>query len=761
MNDEKFNVTYEVCAIKFRSDTYTIFKAYKVDFDEGYEKDLAEYTIKGNFESIDVGDRLKSYAHWVCDKKYGWQLESEFYTVVVPSDEKGMRRFLMRFVKGIGKKTADNIVNKFGTDCLDVIKNDYARLTEIKGITEKKAQKIYEQVLEHASIEELSVFLFSKGVTNYNDVVTIYNEFGVNAIDIIKINPYVLCDKISISFLKYSDSIALSLGFTYDNPIRIHKLVQYYIFNKTVQNGDMYVPFKVLEGEIKGFLTRQGINTEGLTISSLNNAIIELENNNIIVLEDTLNGADIYPVSLYEVETESARIINEFLSEPKTEASESTYISFFEDFEKKNGIILDEEQKNAVRFAYENRISILTGGAGTGKTQSVKAVIAFIKKYDRKAKIKLCAPTGRAAKRMSELTYMKSSTIHKMLKIGVDENIDIEDVEEFEADYIICDESSMTDAVVFHKLLMACEASGAKLFLVGDKDQLAPVGPGAFFADLIKSGLIPLVSLKTLHRQAAESQINLNARKILDGVKKTDEDNLLVDIDKQDFFMFPTTSPEKITQLIEKSIKSLINLGTNPDDIMVISPTKKTLLGVKELNTRIQAILNPANYDKDEIKIGNTIYRVGDRVMQIANDYDLNVFNGDIGKVSRIDYNGIDGEEIVIEYEDVCVKKENGKEIIAYETREVSYTRTLASELSLAYAITVHKSQGCEFKCVITPMSRLFNPKLVTKNLIYTDVTRARERYVMIGDIDVFYEGISRLPENKCSKLIQRLKGTP
>lgn len=730
-----FNVTYEVENIIYRNteNNYSIFKAKKVKFDEGCEKILDDYIIKGVFPSLSKDDMLKSYASWVFDKNYGWQLQAKVTTTVVPSTIKGLKRFLVHFCTGVGKKKADSIIDTFGVNTLEIIKNKPLELTKIKGVTENLALKIHNKVIEHSNMENLSVFLFMNGVTNYNDVVTIYSELGVNALDYIKANPYILCDEISISYFAIADTIALNLNFGLNNPIRLEKLVSYYLTYRTFLGGDMYIPKKVMLNEIIPFLNRNGINTSGITDDSLEQAISSLDKKGDIVLDNFNSDIDIYPNKLYRVETETADIIKKFINQKPKNVDSSIYNKFFDDFEKENGFMLDKNQKLIVKYAYENRIAILTGGAGTGKTQAVKAVISFIEKIDKDADIFLCSPTGRAAKRLSEVTYKDASTIHKMLNLGMESENEFEDFN-FVADYVICDESSMTDACLFYKLLKACDEANASLLLVGDKEQLPPVGAGLCFGDLVCSQVVPTVSLTTLHRQALESQIYKNATKVLEGVTKSDKDNLVCDVEKQDFFIFNTFDTLKIQELIIKSVKSLINLGTNFDDIIVLAPMRKTAIGVNEFNNILQQTLNPSAPNKYERKISGTLFRQGDRVIQNRNNYELDVFNGDMGKIVTITE-----DKIVVEYEDNVLYKKK----ISKVKRKVEYSNADATELELAYSITIHKAQGSEFPVVLMPIHPIFIN--LSRNIIYTAITRAKKRFVLVGDKDSLYNGIAKV----------------
>ena len=416
---------------------------------------------------------------------------------------------------------------------------------------------------------------------------------------------------------------------------------------------------------------------------------------------------------------------------------------FLDHLEDTTGMHLDNAQQDAVRYAYEYLFSIITGGPGTGKTQTLNTIIQYLKHTDKDCRITLAAPTGRAAQRMKEATNHEAYTIHRLLGICNAEHINTLEVDtELDTDYLICDEASMIDAPLFNKLLNVVVASNVALILVGDKDQLPPVGPGMVFKELIESGVVPTTRLETLYRQAKESQIYSNAKKILNGIDYAGAGGLEFDIAKQDFFFLPGKNPEDIHRLLLKSIDSLLNLGTKPEDIMVLSSMRKSTVGVIYLNELLQQHLNPKTDEKSEMRNGTYLLREGDRVMQTKNNYDLAVFNGDIGIIENIDN---DEDEVIVSFEDDS--EITGKRYVIYE-------RTFISELELAYSITVHKSQGGEYPCVLMP----FHPLLVnlSRSVLYTAVTRAKNRYVAIGDSRSFYEAINKT-DNMCRyTLIQK-----
>lgn len=742
-DSELFKVEYTVESIRFKSsdNSFVIFDAKKVSLDPLYDKDVSQYTIKGYFDNISENDSFFSMCEWVMDKKYGWQLQAKASQVVIPSNANGIKHFLTRFVKGIGKANAKMIVQKYGLATLDKIKEGPHNLTCFRGIGQKKAEKIYSEVIKHDYIERLSVYLFSKGVKSYYEVVDIYETLGNNALDMIIANPYCLCEKLGISKFPLADTIALNSGIDKDSDNRFMKIIQLYVYVRAYHSGDLFVRFSNLEASLTDFMRKSGVISTTITESRLKEALDVLEQQHIIKQEIYDGDINIYLMKLYEDECLIADTVSNFCKEPAKTYSNDVYERFFANYEKKTGFELGEKQKLAIKNTAEHKISILTGGAGTGKTQTVNAIIQFLKSRDKKIEIALVAPTGRAAKRMNELTNMPSSTIHKFLGL-VSEEIEnfVVDVDNSNYDFLICDECSMIDAPLFAKLLKHVSEHNMGLLLVGDKEQLAPVGPGLIFRDLVESGLVSTVLLDQLFRQAAVSQINSNANKILAGV--TAQEGLDLDVEKQDFFFLPTKNAAITRELTVASIKRLLELGADKDDIMVLSPMRKTILGVIEYNMVLQELFNPASIGKAEITKGAYTYREGDRVMQEVNNYELDVFNGDIGYIKKID---LDKETVVIDFDG---------ELKTYDFAELK-------QITLAYSITIHKSQGSEFPIVLMPCDKILIN--LSKNILYTSVTRARSRFVLIGDINAFYNGVKqtdnlRRNTNLVYKLELRLK---
>jgi len=735
-----FDVIYDVERVVFKNSTndFCIIKAKNVKIDEQNNKNLDSFIIKGIFTGVAEKDTVKSICRWTNDSKYGWQLISDFAMIMPPSNIRGIRRFLDKHVSGVGIKTIDRILSVYKEDTLNKIKESVLNLTSIPGIGRTKAELIREQVIKNEEIEELAVYLFQNGITNYNDVVAIYDALESDAVLKLKTNPYCICDCTSISKLPLADKIALGSGMSVDDPIRCQKLVHYYLYVKAFETGNMYEYRSSVIENIFYLLRKRNLYIDSLKNDMIENAISLLASSGQIRVTEDSTDQKLYLAPMYKIESgivDCVRNINVHKNDCPTTDTDA----FYKSYEKDTGIIPDESQKLAVINAYTNRLSILTGNPGTGKTQTVKAIISFIEFMQPTVKIALCSPTGRAAQRMSELTGYPAKTIHRYLGLignDLDLSKDIED------DYVIVDESSMIDSPLFYKLLLAVSRSGASLVLVGDKDQLAPVGPGLPFKELIQSGVVPTVILDKLHRQASKSQINLNAKKVLNGVDGI-HDQLLCDRTKQDFFMYPLRNDSDIQKVILRIIDTLISLGTPISEITVLSPMRKSSLGTHTLNALIQNHINPASSSKPEVSVNHGVFRVGDKIMQIKNNYEtewhinnagsietgLGVYNGDLGTIQAID--SID-EKIQISFDD---------------GRIAIYTFSMLSELELSYAMTIHKAQGSEMGCVIMPV----HPCLInlSRNIIYTAITRSRDRFLIPGDPKVLYNGIAKTDNMK------------
>ena len=737
--DELFEAQFTINFIVFEnpSNNYIIAKARDLKTDAEIKDNKTQFTVKGVFPRIDSGSTFKGNCKWTFDSKYGYALETFCPVLVLPSNIFGIKHFLMRNVKGVGEKTVDKIINAYGEASLDRIRQ--GGLDGIKGIPEKTKKRIYKKVMESQTLEDLSVYLFQHGVTNYNDVVEIYNEFEDEALDMIQANPYSIC-KNSVSRFPLADRIALSSGFEADSPERKQRVILYYIHDNMFQSGNLFEKETDICNNLYRFMTSKGLAPFNYNKDTLAVEIDALSKSGQITIDYFREGTErlLYLPWVYKKEEDTAEMINKMLLN-NIDSEVFDISDFLKIYEKETGIQLDPVQKKGVENAFNHKFSILTGGPGTGKTLTINAIIECIKYFRPKAEITLCAPTGRAAKRMSEMTSLPSYTIHRLLGLKANWETRNEDIE-LDTDYVIVDESSMIDHSLFHILLKAVFESDAALILVGDKDQLPPVGAGLPFRDLIESGAVPVVKLENLYRQAGESQINTNAKAILKGITDIGEKGLQFDLNKQDFFFFPSYTPEQIIENMIKTVDALAKRGVDSDNITILSPMKKTDIGVINLNNVFQNHLNPPSESKAEIKLGSTLFRLGDRVMQTKNNYDLNVFNGDIGRITEINE---EDEKLTVSFDDF--KIENGK--LTPEARLITYEFRMINELMLAYATTVHKSQGSEYPIVIMPLS----PLLVnlSRSILYTAVSRSKEKFIFIGDTESLRRGILKMEETK------------
>ncbi|MBR5178527.1 MAG: ATP-dependent RecD-like DNA helicase [Lachnospiraceae bacterium] len=752
LSEEKkeFDVEFTISYVVYRKNDFVILKAKNLKMDEENNKSAHSQTsIKGFFPRAEVGDVYRAKCRWLYDKNYGYSLEALEVIRTLPSNINGIRMFLMKNVKGVGEKTVEKIIKAFGESSLDKIRE--GELEHIKGIAKKTKERVYNKVIEAKNLENLTVFLYQRGVKNYSDVVEIYEKLGEDAESKIRANPYCICTGDKAVHFPLADNIAIHSGFDVDSILRIEMMILYFINSNMFVSGNIYENESELAENLYKMIQTMSLAYVNLTPDLIKRAVSELEKAGQIVLEPVYlegNLIDnyIYIPSCYKKECEIAEMTKSLLAE-NIEINDSMFTDFIRHYEEDTGINLDDIQKNAVKNSINHKISIITGGPGTGKTLTINAIIRYILSTSPDAEIRLCAPTGKAAKRMSEMTGMEAYTIHRLLCLNNDESYIVD--EGLDVDYVIVDESSMINQSLFHSLLSAVYKGGASILLVGDKDQLPPVGAGLPFKDLISCGAVPVVRLENLYRQAGESQININAKRILAGITETGNKGLQFDINKQDFFFFSAYNSDQINKLILKSVDGLKAVGVKEEDIVVLSPMKKTNVGVNYINQMLQEHLNPSDTLKNDLKMGSNVFREGDRVMQTVNNYDKWVFNGDCGRITRIDE---EEEEVVIDYDDYSFR--DGK--LVSDPRPVTYEFSEISQITLAYSTTVHKAQGSEYPCVIMPLS----PLLIntSRSILYTAVTRAKCRFVFIGDTDSLKKGIERIEElRRNTRLAERV----
>lgn len=679
-----------------------------------YNKDLIP--IVGYMPFISVGQRIRATGEWVVHPNFGQQLKVETLEEVKPATLEGIEKYLASgLIKGIGPATAKKIVEKFGKDSLDIIELNPEKLTEIEGIGSKKAEKIAESFKEQRQLREVMVFLQSYGITP-GIGIKIFKKYGEETISVVKTNPYRLCDEVSGVGFKTADRIAVNLGVDPMSPDRVRVGIKY-ILSQCIANGHVFLPKEILIEECKKIL-----NVPDDLIADQLVPLIAKKEVFIETIEDT---QAVYLGALYYSELYVAKKIIE-LSLQNLSGEFDNIEDDIKEYENENAIEFADEQRDAVESACKNGVCVITGGPGTGKTTIIKCIIKMFEK--RGMNVVLAAPTGRAAKRITETTGYDAKTIHRLLEMEYlpENEIPIftkNDENPLEANVIIIDEASMVDVLLMYSLLKAIPI-GTRLIIVGDVDQLPSVGPGNVLRDIIESHKLHVVKLNRIFRQQDTSLITLNAHKINNG-----EMPILNDKNKDFFFIEIGNNQnlcEELVKLVDERLPSFKG-GFDPlRDIQVLSPMRKGEAGVNNLNIKIQSVLNPKSKFKMEKTSREFAFRTYDKVMQIKNNYNIEwenintgetgrgIFNGDIGFIKEVDL-------------------ENQRLIIVFDDKKVEYDFGNLDELELAYAITIHKSQGSEFKVIVIPVC-FGPPMLMTRNLIYTGVTRAKELVVLVGN---------------------------
>lgn len=698
-------------------------------------------TAVGYMPFVNIGERIKIEGEWVEHPDYGEQIKVLNYQTLAPTTLEGIEKFLASgLIPGIGPVTARKIVKKFGVDSLNIIETVPERLKEIKGLSDEKIKRICEAYEMQKGVKEVMVFLQGYGISTAM-AIKIYKEYGNNAIEIIKQNPYRLADDIFGIGFKTADKIAENLGVDPHSLYRISSGTRY-VLMQYAANGHTYVPKELLKKEAASLLEVSEEEVEDSFVLLVQNEKIHIE-----TFED--NTVGIYYIPYYIAELHTAeRLFNMTLMENKDLGLDVQ--KEIRNFEKETGILLAENQKLAVEEAVKNSVVVITGGPGTGKTTIINCIIRIFEKAGKK--VALAAPTGRAAKRITEATGKEAKTIHRLLEYTYSEEegkgFNKNEKDPLKYDIIIIDEASMVDILLMNALLKALPI-GAKLILVGDADQLPSVGAGNVLRDIIDSGIVKVIRLKEIFRQQKQSLIVVNAHKINNGEYPTYNDK------NSDFFFINANTQEDILKtILELVINRLPKAyGFHPiNDIQVLTPMRKGIIGVHNLNLELQKALNPYDKTKPEKTMKEFVFRVGDKVMQIKNNYKIKwkkgdeegegVFNGDIGIIQSIDE---ELQELTVYFDD--------EKFVTYDFSDLD-------ELNLSYAITVHKSQGSEFPVVIIPIT-YGPPMLLTRNLLYTAVTRARKLVILVGQEKYLKFMIDN---NRISKrysgLLSRLKKT-
>ncbi len=695
----------------------------------------------GTFHTINEGEFLEVEGSYTLHNIYGEQFKIEHYNVKIPKEQKALERYLgSGAVKGIGAALAARIVKHFQDDTLRIMEEEPERLAEVKGISDRKARDIALQMAEKSQFQSDMIFLSGYGIS-LNLCLKIQKKYQERIYDILQENPYRLAEEIEGVGFKTADQIAAKSGIRKNSPHRI-KSGFIYILNLALANGHMYLPKDILFTK-----TAQLLNLEE---EEMDKHFMDLILEKKLVAkkkkeEDGEEQVHVYNYANYYLELSTAAMLKDL---NVVHEEDSAFIhEIIRGIEKKSKISLDELQRKAVEKAAVSGIFILTGGPGTGKTTTINTMIRYFEAMN--LTILLAAPTGRAAKRMQEATGYEASTIHRMLELYGDPENAMEKGAHFgrnsenplEADVIIIDETSMLDIFLMNSLLKAV-IPGTRLVFVGDVNQLPSVGPGCVLSDMIKSGAFPVITLNKIFRQAALSDIVVNAHRINKG------EDISLDNKSRDFFFLERNDVLVIQKIVVSLVRDKIPayLGIDSREIQVLTPMRKGALGVENLNVLLQKYLNPSDPQKEEHEHGNTVFRTGDKVMQVKNNYQIDweiqgkygiavqkgsgVFNGDMGIIKEVDnFN----ESMVVEFDD---------------SRIASYSFKQLDELELAYAITVHKSQGSEYAAVVMPL--LSGPKmLLSRNLLYTAVTRAKSCVVLSGSSNLLHSMIQNQREDE------------
>ena len=783
-----------------RHDTFTFSGEHTVEYFEGYIDHIIfqspatgytvmtgvmegkTYTLVGTLPGIEAGENIKADGHEATHQIYGTQFVIDQYQVVAPKTQEAVERYLgSGAIKGIGAAMASRIVKKFGDDTMRIIEEEPERLAEIKGISARKAMDIAASVNAKRDMQDAVMFLQKYGIS-INLAGKIYNRYGNEMYDIVRDNPYRLAEDIEGLGFRTCDEIARNAGIAEDSAFRIESGIQYAL-GMAEGNGHCYLPLPELWSSVESLLN--------ITIQDLNQYLLELQMKGRVMvkssrprsisdfLDSAANAGDadapvydanpalhadpathVYRATIYYTELQVATLLKDLNVTVENAELDAKRALTIDEITEKHGIELDPLQRDAVLTAGHSGLLVITGGPGTGKTTTINTIIRMF--ADEGKTILLGAPTGRAAKRMSEATGWPASTIHRLLEYQGRPDEDGEDGDQvrghfernennpLECDVVIIDEMSMVDIFLMNALLKAIHR-GTRLIMVGDANQLPSVGAGNVLRDIIASGVIRTIQLRHIFRQAAASDIVVNAHKINEGEP--------VDLSKRskDFLFIKSQTPDQIFATIAALVLNKLPgyLGVDPFDIQIMTPQRKGALGVERLNQLLQEQMNPKSSRKTEKEIGGTLFRVGDKVMQIRNDYNLiweirgrygiptekgeGVFNGDIGIITEINSFA---QNLTVRFDD----------------RFVEYAFKDCESLELAYAITIHKSQGSEYPAVIVPMYQ--GPSmLMNRNLLYTAVTRAKSCVCLVGNPPIFDQMLHNASEAKrYSSLGERLQ---
>lgn len=707
--------------------------------------DGEEITATGCLPNVGLGEELTLSGKWVSHPSYGEQFTADGFERSLPTDVQGIAAYLgSGLIRGIGQRLAARIAKTFGEETFRVLTEEPERLTQIRGITEKKAREIGRQFQEQSEMRQLMDFLSENGLP-LELTARLYKRLGAAAVDTLTANPFLLCDEYYQVDFRVADDLAASLGISMLAPERIDAGILY-TMSVNLDNGHSFIPTEKVVATTARLLSDDGAEVSEAHVAA---GLERLAAQSQLVRERLVGRDVLYLRALHEAET--------FLSDYLSRMAVHNYEYDFDVDEMLHALELDNDmeyaplQREAIAAAARNGLVILTGGPGTGKTTTVRGMLRVFEALG--LNVVLAAPTGRAAKRLSELCGMEAKTIHRLLEAGYQGGggrlvFQRCRTNPLDCDAVVLDEVSMIDIQLMQALVEALPF-GARLVLVGDADQLPPVGPGNFLRDVIGSGKVPTIQLTEIFRQARESAIVMNAHAINEGrmPHPSGADG--------DFFIMRKSNPADIIETVAGLCATRLprHYGFSPSQIQVLSPSRRQGAGTAQLNRALQEILNPPNPDKEEKRFGDTIFRTGDRVMQIRNNYDIvwermdgsesgaGMFNGDVGEILQI----YPAQE--------CLT-------VKFDDKLATYTYDMLNELELAYAMTVHKAQGSEFDAVIVALSPGVNPRLLTRNILYTAITRAKKLLVIVGSPDILRSMVENDRRGRrYSALKLRLKG--
>lgn len=706
MSNETISCIVEEIKFTNEDNGYTVMEA-------SYSDGSDYFTAVGILPFVSEGQKLNIHGYWTTHYDYGDQFKIESYELISPTDEETILRYLSSgIVDGVREATAQKLVDAFGKDTLDVIANSPEKVAELKGISLKKAMKMSESYKNLLSVQSLIIFLQQYNISPAI-AIKVHNTFGGDSINILKKNPYTISDLVSGVSFNTADVIAYNMGIPKNSPLRIHAGIKYLMQSAAYSDGHTYMPRRLLAEDAAYKL--------GITENEADAALDELAGNRELKEDISNREHEFFLPELYEEEIYISSRLALMALTPQQHtllpaAAESRIESLCP------GLELAAEQKNAVITAVSTGCMVLTGGPGTGKTTTVNAIIRILE--DMQLSVALAAPTGRAAKRLSQVTGIEAKTIHRLLGTEYKNGVNVfthDDTNPLKYDAVILDEVSMVDTPLMYAFLKAVK-SGARIILCGDSDQLPSIGPGSVLRDIIESGAVPVIKLTKIFRQAEQSLIIVNAHRINRGEMPE------LNSKTNDFFCLRRHTPALVVATIKDLFINRLpkSYGVDPlHGIQVLSPTKKGDTGTVNLNRVLQEAYNPPAPFKADHVYGSITFREGDKVMQTKNNYDIpytlpdgekgsGIFNGDIGIIKTIDR---ESKLITVVFDD---------------TKQVEYPFSALDELDLSYAVTVHKSQGSEFPIVVIAMGR-FMPRLMTRNLFYTAVTRAKDIVILVG----------------------------